>query len=126
MLLSPLDLKELGDYTCIDHELHWYFCRNCGVRCFTLMGEGEVVDVELEEMGIKGAEKGSTRAWRPKGEGWKENKTGYLSVNALTLGQGQEGLDLREWVEKKCVGYEEMLFEKVDERVERPHEGGAY
>lgn len=90
------------------------------------MGEGEVVDVDLKEMGVKGVEEGKTRVWRPKGEGWKENTTGYLSVNSLTLEPGQEGLDLREWVEKKYVGYEDMLFGKGEDRLDRPHEGGAY
>lgn len=125
MLLCPLDLKDLNDYTCMDKELHWYFCPKCGVRCFIFCGEGEVVDVNLGEIGAKEGVEGMTKVWKPKAEGWS-SKTSYLSVNGYTLDQGQDGVDLREWTEKKLVGYVETWFEKGDDTLERPHNGGAY
>jgi hypothetical protein len=44
------------------------------------------------------------RAWRPRREGWRENQTGYLSVNAVTL-ELAEGLDLRAWHERGWISY---------------------
>lgn len=35
----------------------------------------------------------------------------YLTVTGLTLDPGQDGLDLREWTEKKWVMYVDMLPE---------------
>lgn len=53
ILLSPLLDEQgyaegLGDYKCFKEIAHLYFCGKCGVRCFSLSGEGEVVDVDLE------------------------------------------------------------------------------
>lgn len=98
------------------------------MRCFTFRGEGEVVDADLEELGVErhGVEKAMTKVWRPKAERWKEDDSGYLSVNALTLEQGQEGLDLRVWIEEKVVGYGNMRFGRGEVRLDRPHDGGAY
>jgi hypothetical protein len=122
-------LQDLGDYTCNDGLIHFYFCRACGVRCFAFMGEGETTAVDLD--GRK------QRVWRPKAEGWKEgrNATGYLSVNASSLDAGQEGLDLRVWTESKWVAYLDYLGEGAkgeeggvgkEDRYGRPHEGGMY
>lgn len=133
LLLSPLDpFTELGDYQCDGRYLHFFFCRTCGGRCFIFMGEGEVVDIDLGALGVKNGGGGTVKAWRPKKEGWKEGKFDhgrYLSVNAYTLDPGQEGLDLREWYEKKWVGYIDDLRDPEDKggfSVERPYAGGAY
>jgi hypothetical protein len=129
ILLSPLPPeKELGDYTCNDGNIRWYFCKSCGVRCFAFWGQGEVTELDVEAW-KGGDEKGEVReVWRAKREGWKEGMggTGYLSVNAMTLDQGQEGLDLREWVEKKWVCYLDCKEEKEENRYDRPHDVGAY
>jgi hypothetical protein len=140
-LLSPLDpLNALGDYTCFDRALHWLFCTTCGVRCFTFMGQGEVDEVDLAEKGvplgiqegIPGYEKGKkVKVWHAKGkedEKWVDKRRAgeYLSVNAYTLDAGQEGLDLREWTEKKWVAYLDCWEEKAEQRFEAPHVGGAY
>lgn len=126
-VLSPLtatglDVSEkgLGDYTCFAGNVHWYFCSKCGVRCFNFMGKGEIVDVDVA---------GETKTvWKPKEEGWKEGatSTGYLSVNATSLDQGQEGCDLREWTEKGWIVYLDCLKEIEEDRLGKPHEGGMY
>ncbi|KAF2837198.1 hypothetical protein M501DRAFT_924111, partial [Patellaria atrata CBS 101060] len=124
----------LGDYTCFEGNLHWLFCHTCGVRCFLWAGEGEVVDVRdasvdtetIERLGIEG-----TKVWRPKEEQkdgvWAEG-TGrcYVSVNAHTLDQGQEGVDLRRWVDDGWVCYVDSLEDEGEERVGKPHVWGTY
>ncbi|KAH7305844.1 DUF636 domain-containing protein [Stachybotrys elegans] len=133
LLLSPQDpMSELGNYKCGAY-LNFFFCKTCAVRPFTFMGEGEVIEVDLSSLGVSGAEPGvKTKAWRPKKEGWIEGRTThgcYLSVNGYTVDAGQEGFDLREWSEKKLVGYEDYLRSDSDRQPmswERPYPGGAY
>ncbi|UQC73850.1 uncharacterized protein CLUP02_00497 [Colletotrichum lupini] len=129
LLLKPLDpYNDLGDYTVYEKDLHFLFCKDCGMRCFTFMGKGEVVDVDLTVLGVgagtdsgseekkarsKGGpaatatagEKSMTKVWRPKKEGWVEGKKfgSYLSVNGYSVDAGQEGFDLREITEKNRV-----------------------
>lgn len=74
----------------------------------------------------------------PKGEYTETDQEGnevtrplhYVSVNATTLDQGQEGLDLRDWHEKGWVFYVECWKRKPGEnskeRFGSPHEGGMY
>lgn len=123
LLLSPLDpLSDLGDYLCFERQLHFLFCKGCGVRCFTFMGEGELVE---KETGTSGE---TQTVWCPK-QGWVEDGTRYLSVNGYTLDAGQEGLDLREWTEKKWVMYLDCLTDEPvgsDTTYDRPFPGGAY
>lgn len=130
LLLSPLDpLQILGDYTCDGHSLHFLYCKTCAVRCFTFMGQGEVIDVDLAEAGVDGEKPGLVKAWRPKKEGWKEGKTKhgcYLSVNAYTVDVDQEGFDLREMLENKVIGYVDALHGTGSDRLDRPYDGGAY
>lgn len=137
ILLSPQDpFKDLGDYQYGEKILHYFFCRNCGIRCFTFSGEGENVDLDLRQ--LLGQERGqaiqegdTTKVWRAKKEGWKDGRhTGYLSVNANTIDQLQEGFDLREWTEKGWIYYIEM-FNPPDDAPEpmsydRPFPGGVY
>lgn len=82
------------------------------------MGEGELVEKEVN---------GETKTvWCPK-QGWYEDMKKYMSVNAYTLDAGQEGLDLREWTEKKWVMYLDCLTDSGQTMgYERPFEGGAY
>jgi hypothetical protein len=125
-LLSPLDLSSLGDYLCADKVIHWYFCSNCGVRCFALRGEGEVTEVDLEAALGKESEGKMTKVWHCKEEGWKEGKGSYLSVNAHTIEPGQEGLDLRELVDKKWVAYLDVLDDTEEDRFNYPQHGGTW
>lgn len=119
-LLSPLSpAQDLLDYTCFAGRIHWYFCGKCGVRCFAFNGESEVRDV----LDMQGKE---VRAWTPRRDGWEEAKTGYLSVNAATLDQDQEGLDLREWSEKGWIAYLDCKYGPGETRLKEPHEGGMY
>lgn len=119
-LLSPTNpMEDLGDYTCFESKLHWLYCKNCAVRCFTFMGKGEVIEKEID------GEKKSI--WAPKAEGWVEGEGhSYLSVNAQTLDAKQEGLDMREWVEKKWIHYLEWLDDSGGDRLGEPHPGGTY
>lgn len=78
-------------------------------------------------------EEGEREVWRPRKEGWGEGHggegeggAGYLSVNAVTLEAGQEGLDLREWTERGWVGYYDSLDHRGEELFARPCRGGAY
>ncbi|KAE8451339.1 hypothetical protein EG329_003968 [Mollisiaceae sp. DMI_Dod_QoI] len=126
-LLTPTDpFTELGDYTCGEKRIHWFFCRRCGVRCFAFAGEGETVDFEVEfEIVMVGKVKRKMKVWKPKSEGWVEKENGYLSINAATLNAGQEGLDLREWTEKGWIAYLDMKGDG-EARLGKPHEGGMY
>jgi hypothetical protein len=51
VVLSPLTFEEpgvLGDYRTFAGEYHWYFCSNCGVRCFGFAGtdgKGAILDI---------------------------------------------------------------------------------
>lgn len=118
-LLSPLDpFTELGDYLVFDKLIHWFFCKTCGGRCFSLYGEGEVVTKEIE---------GETRqVWIPKPIEQGAARRLYLSVNAHSLDEGQEGLDLREWHEKGWIQYLDVLDMKEEPRFGKPYRGGIY
>ncbi|KAK2056890.1 hypothetical protein LY76DRAFT_594694 [Colletotrichum caudatum] len=143
LLLKPLSpYEDLGDYSVYQKDLHFLFCKTCGMRCIILMGQGEVSEVDLEAIGVnndKGPGKDSvgggstlTKAWRPKKDGWKEGKKwgSYLSVNGYSVDAGQDGFDLREITENKWVGYLDWLELHSEgsqgTRFDRPWEGGAY
>lgn len=138
MLLTPLELEELGDYRCFSGVIRWLFCKTCGVRCFSLMGEGEVVEREVPEVKLPGRmEEGKeivekvvggkmNRVWVPKDSQKDGGGRTILSVNAHTLEAKQEGLDLREWHEKGVICYLDCLDEKEDDSYDRPHAGGSY
>jgi hypothetical protein len=120
-LLSPLDpMAGLGDYTCFDGIIHWLFCKNCAVRCFAFGGEGEVTEKEIDGKKMK--------VWAPKKNDGRPQggDVTYLSINAQTLEPGQEGLDLKEWHEKKWVCYLDSLDETEEDRYGEPHRGGTY
>jgi hypothetical protein len=117
-LLSPKDPNELSDYMCFEKRIHWYFCPACGVRCFAFRGESEVREVEVDGEKVQ--------AWTARREGWDEPNTGYLSVNAVTLEPGQEGLSLKEWHEKGWIQYLDTKDEALEDRLADPHEGGMY
>ncbi|KAK1994601.1 hypothetical protein LX36DRAFT_583999 [Colletotrichum falcatum] len=144
LLLKPLDpYRDLGDYSVYKKDLHFLFCKTCGVRCIILMGQGEVADVDLGEMGVTNGNKGPgeesvgrggalTKVWRPKKDGWIEGMRwgSYLSVNGYSVDAGQDGFDLREITEKKWVKYLDWLELHSEgsqgSRFDRPWEGGAY
>ncbi|OLN86168.1 hypothetical protein CCHL11_04111 [Colletotrichum chlorophyti] len=145
LLLKPLNpYEDLGDYTVHQKDLHFLFCKNCGMRCFILMGQGEQAEVDLAALGVDDAEpragsdststesRGLTKIWKPRKEGWVEGRSfgSYLSVNGFSVDAGQEGFELREMTEMKWVGYVDWreLNQKGSQgiRYDRPWEGGAY
>lgn len=134
VVVSPLDFEDegvLGDYRSFAAEYHWCFCNNCGVRCFAFAGTdgkggrgGELVDHGRRALGVH--EDGTTKVWKPLAEGWVEGEVGYLSINAVTLDQDQEGLDLREWTEKGWIYYMDCKNRTEASRFGTPHAGGIY
>lgn len=126
LLLSPLDpANDLGNYTHGDADLHFMFCKKCGVRVFMFYGEGQVEDVDLASLGVRNEESGRmTKVWRLVGEPDYGNR---LSVNGHSIDAGQ-GFDMRQLVEKKQVLYIDFLDDAnpLEPRFERPHAGGCY
>jgi hypothetical protein len=137
VLLSPLDPKtELSIYSPNPKRPTGSrpFCPTCGVRAFMLdnMNLGEVVEkdlaaegVDLRLAGIHGDGK-NVKVWKIKETGWIEEKVGALRVNATSLEPEQEGLDLREFVEKGWVEYYDFLHDSRESQYGKPFEGGCY
>ena len=146
LLLSPLDpFTELGDYTTNDAEIHFFFCKVCGVRCFSLTGGCETAEVDLAALGalpntatttpggVETETETKTKVWRATEQGGNPEYGGTkVMVNALTVDAGQEslGFDLRVFTEKRQVKYADTLPDKVEDslpaRWDRPHLGGCY
>jgi hypothetical protein len=134
-LLAPLDpMRELGDYTANSHGMHWLFCRRCGVRCFAIEGEGGVVErdlvrdgvVDLARARVGEGEGSAVKVWAVREEGWSEEGTSWLRINARTLEARQEGLDMREWHDGKWIEYVNWLDEIEGKSHDGPYDGGAY
>lgn len=64
--------------------------------------------------------------WAPKEERYAEGDDSYTTINAHTLDVGQEGLGLKEWVEKKLICYLDCLDEVGEDRFGEPHRRGTY
>ncbi|KAK5219247.1 hypothetical protein LTR72_008429 [Exophiala xenobiotica] len=122
MLLSPLDPdKELSIYQCHAKKRKYYFCPECGVRCFTFTGVGEratatdVVDFKELRVGDNDNE-GKREVWRAKWVGDNATRP-YLSVNATTI-DVREDFDLRLLTEEKRVKYLDGRSEPEEEEME--------
>jgi hypothetical protein len=134
-LLSPADpFKDLSDYVSPEGN-HMFFCPKCGVRCFFIYGPSETVALDLAAEGVdlqkaQADPSGKALVWRPKAEGWKEEEEHWFRVNAVTLEARQEGLDMREWTDKKWVQYVNMLDDDAEPgnraSYDKPFEGGCY
>ncbi|OAQ64042.1 hypothetical protein VFPPC_05386 [Pochonia chlamydosporia 170] len=133
LLLSPLDpFEDLGDYLTFDKEIHMFFCKICGVRCFTFTGLGEVVDINASVLELPDAAKTGallTKAWRAvRGSGSPEFGT-TINVNGHTIDAGQPEFDMRELTEKKCVQYLDTFSDwgkGSPPRWDRPQDHGCY
>lgn len=130
LLLSPLDpFAALGDYVTGAGNLHFLYCKVCAVRCFIFTGDGELVDVDLSEIGVSVPGKGGkVTAWRPKLGGGHPKMGHYLSVNAHSIDAGQR-FDMRELSEKNNVMYCDCYSSEELEapmRYGRPQENGSY
>jgi hypothetical protein len=142
LLLSPSDPAAddsgMTLYMTNGKKSNWWFCKTCGVRCFTIRGETEHAEVEVEtksirELGIgtvAAEDNGVTKvkAWKLKKKGYAEVPDGdnYFSVNAVTVNPKQNGLDLREWHERRWIAYVDSLERKESFKVGSPHVGGIY
>ncbi|EEP76917.1 predicted protein [Uncinocarpus reesii 1704] len=126
VLLSPTDPDALSNYTCFEEYLNWFFCSTCGVRCFTAATDGRSEEIDLEAKLGKPSEGKLTRIWRMGEEKWQPGKKGYLSINLHTIDQGQDGLDLRELVDKKWVEYLDCKEETSPLRYDYPQNGGTW
>ena len=139
ILHSPLSLAELGDYQCNDKIAHFYFCKTCGVRPFIYAGKtgfatekvdldawkgGKWSDEEAEKAQDGAAGAGELTEVLRHGKGDTPSND-YLSINAVTLDGGQEGLDLREWHEKNWMFYGNRL-DGFALRFGTPYLGGIY
>ena len=127
MLLSPLDPdNELSIYQCYDKKNKYYFCPKCGVRCFTIGREGEVVVVDLTELDEN--KEGKREVWRVKWDGNYDTEP-YASINGTTI-DWREDFELRVLTEEKRVQYlddrSEPEEKKKEGRWDRPHYGGCY
>jgi hypothetical protein len=141
ILLSPLDpLKELTNYKCVEKGMNLLFCPTCGIRAFIAEapeGEpiGEIVTKDLSSIGLSqsqlkklGFENDAEEVKvHVTGNTWKEGITHWLRVNAHALDADQEGLDIREWHERKWVQYVNW-FDEVDgaRSYDRPFHFGTY
>lgn len=130
LLLSPLDpFAALSDYVTGAGNLHFLYCKVCAVRCFIFAGDGEVIDVDLSEIGVSVPGKdGKVAAWRPRLGGGHAQMGHYLSVNAHSIDAGQ-GFDMRELSEKNNVMYCDCYSPEELEapmRYGRPQEKGSY
>jgi hypothetical protein len=130
VLLSPTDpFTQLSDYQCASGLAHFFFCGTCGVRTFIFglyVEQGEKVQIDLEAWLGQESQGKMTEVWRPKKEGYAEEKTAMLRVNATSLDARQEGVDLGEWHEKGWIAYAERLEEKNETRMGKPYPGGMY
>lgn len=131
-VISPPDpLKDLGDYLTGNKLIHYPFCQTCGVRCFSFIGTGETVDVDLAELGVPGFDGPGTktRVWRAARDGGHPEFGTYLAINGSTIDNSQRAFDMRELTEKKHVMYTDFLPEEDKQapiRTDRPHDGGSY
>lgn len=122
-LLSPSSPSDLSNYKCNTEKLNFYFCPTCGVRCFQMNGTGKTDEVELE---VEPGKVEKTKVWRFDEEHWPEMESvdALLSINAVTL-EPEDGLDLRELVDKKWLRYGNYRT-KWEGLVDQPYPGGTW
>ncbi|KAJ3484208.1 hypothetical protein NLG97_g7113 [Lecanicillium saksenae] len=130
LLLSPLDpYTSLGDYLTDDKEIHFFFCKTCGVRCFSTNATGELVDVDTAALGLPEGKNAPARAWRAvRGSGHPEYGT-FVNVHGNTIDPDHTEFDMRELTETKRVQYFENYSEPREGpsgRWDRPHVHGCY
>ncbi|CEJ80843.1 hypothetical protein VHEMI01003 [[Torrubiella] hemipterigena] len=133
LLLAPADpYLDLGDYLTSDREIHFFFCKTCGVRCFSFCGKSETTELDLCELKVPGYDVPNflTKVWKSTGESYNPVFGAYVSVNAYTINTDQPEFDMRVLTEKKQVRYIDMLPEPEKDgkpiRWDRPHAGGSY
>lgn len=141
-ILSPLDTDVLVKYQCNERLVNWLFCPRCGVRCMGAAARWKKDHIDLRALGsvssssfgMGTAAAGQTMGnglpvWRIEPDGYKENETGYLTVNALTIDQDQPhglNLDLRKLVDLKGLEYLDCKNRQSDLRYDYPQDGGTW
>ena len=90
------------------------------------------MEVDLGALGVKGVEAGKkTKVWR------RPTTTGpgatpfshFVTVNASSIDAGQDGFDMREWVDKGWLKYMDNLNhtgQGMPSIGDKPFAGGAY
>jgi hypothetical protein len=145
LLLSPLhpgaEDSGLTNYLTAQKRSSWWFCKTCGVRCFTIRADtgntrADVSIKSLKKLGIQKAlgvptnleESVNVPVWKLKSDGFAESPLGdsYFSLNAVTLDANQEGLDLAKWHENQWIQYCDSLSGEREWQTGRPHAGGIY
>jgi hypothetical protein len=143
ILLGPDPTIEDGDgkgglraYMHGERLRKYYFCKECGVRCFTIGGEWETIDIDLTQLGLdhnqlatftSTGESKKQKAWRIKWDEQEESRP-YVSINGVTI-DFHQGFDLRVLTEEKRVQYfdgRSPVEEEKPARWNRPHYGGCY
>ena len=115
----------------------WWFCKQCGVRCFTSRAPSETTEVavpleSLKKLGMRDeVEEGDVvtmPAWKLKKDGFAEAPQGqnYFSVNVVTLDPHQELLDRAAWHENGWVQYVDSLGTEKGFRGGKPFPHGIY
>lgn len=128
ILTSPATIDELGDYRAFSGKIGWYFCKKCGCRTFGMGGVWVQEEVDVDKWAGREGEGNVQKVWRSKPHESASSITGkplhYVSVNAVTL----EGVDLKEWYDKKWIFYAENRERKngTQIRLSDPYEGGCY
>lgn len=125
LLLAPLDpINDLGIYLHGDHEIRFFFCKICGIRCFSfdVAGTYELAEVNLEELHF--AKAALDNVLTTVGKVGNDN---FLVVNGQLVDANQ-GFDMRQLTEKKIVQYIDMLNDEDPAAADfqRPQENGCY
>lgn len=85
-----------------------------------------MVDVDLDALDVKGVRnkdgEKTTKVWRPTPEVF------YLSVNGNTIDAGQDGFDMRDYVDNKSLMYFNRLVDEkpIPDNEPTPYPGGCY
>lgn len=133
-VLSPPDLESISDYRYSSGHVQWFFYPKYSVRCFAATEpwikddiSRDLIDKTISPERFEGRERLSV--WQIDPAVYLEMKTGYISINTLTIDQDQlhdQSLDLRHLVDQKMVEYIDSKEEKGKKRYTYPHEGRTW
>lgn len=131
--------KMMGDYRTGGKIIAFLFCKTCAAQPFLTTSELEEeksddldkLSADLDKLGIddiKGVAKEKDMAvWRPVLSAWdkKRGDGTYFSLNGHTIDAGQEGFEMRDYVDNKTMTFLDWLHNQNDSKKE-PHAGGSW